>query len=66
MKEKIVRAVAGMFVLTSITLAYFIHIYWLGLGAFVGLNLFQSSFTGFCPLEVVLNKIGIEKGKSCP
>jgi hypothetical protein len=65
MKERIVRAVAGTLVLTSITLAYFVNIYWLGLGAFVGLNLLQSSFTRVCPLELLLDKVGIEKGKSC-
>lgn len=65
MKERIVRAVAGIMVLTSIALAYFVNIYWLGLGAFVGLNLLQSSFTRFCPLELILDKAGIEKGKSC-
>ena len=65
MKERIVRAVAGSMVLISITLAYFINIYWLGLAAFVGLNLLQSSFTRFCPLELMLDKAGIEKEKSC-
>jgi len=66
MRERIVRAVAGTMVLVSITLAYFVHIYWLGLTAFVGLNLLQSSFTRFCPLELILDKAGVEKGKSCP
>lgn len=61
MKEKIVRAVAGAFVLTSISLAYFVNINWLILAAFVGLNLLQSSFTKFCPLECILDRIGIEK-----
>ncbi|HOX83707.1 MAG TPA: DUF2892 domain-containing protein [Chryseolinea sp.] len=65
MKERIIRAVAGTFVLISITLAYFIHIYWLGLAAFVGLNLLQSSFTRFCPLDTILDKVGIQNGKSC-
>jgi hypothetical protein len=59
MKERIVRAVAGTFVLTSITLAYFVNINWLGLAAFVGINLFQSSLTGFCPLEKILDKAGV-------
>lgn len=65
MRERIVRVVAGTMVLISITLAYFISIYWLGLAAFVGINLVQSSFTRFCPLEMILDKIGIEKEKSC-
>ena len=59
MKERIVRAVAGSFVLISITLAYFVHINWLALAAFVGLNLLQSSFTKFCPLELILDKMGV-------
>jgi hypothetical protein len=60
MKERIIRAVAGVFVLTSIVLAIYVNIYWLGLAAFVGLNLFQSSITKFCPLEYFLEKAGIE------
>jgi hypothetical protein len=66
MRERIVRAVAGTMVLVSITLAYFVNIYWLTLTAFVGLNLLQSSITRFCPLEMILDKVGREKGKSCP
>lgn len=65
MRERIVRAVAGVFVLLSITLAYFLNIYWLALAAFVGLNLLQSSFTRFCPLEFILDKAGVEKSKNC-
>lgn len=60
MRERIVRAVAGTMVLISLVLAYFVNAYWLGLAAFVGLNLFQSSFTRFCPLEKILDKIGVE------
>ena len=52
--ETIIRRVAGSFVLLSLTLALTVHIGWLGLAAFVGLNLLQSSFTGFCPLEKML------------
>ncbi len=66
MRERIVRAVAGSMTLISITLAYFIHINWLLLAAFVGLNLLQSSFTKFCPLEIILDKLGVEKSeKDC-
>ncbi|MEO6670320.1 MAG: DUF2892 domain-containing protein [Ferruginibacter sp.] len=64
MKERIVRAVAGSFVLISIVLAYFINIQWLWLGVFVGVNLLQSSFTKFCPLEKILDAAGIS-GKAC-
>lgn len=67
MKERIIRGVAGTFVLISIALAYFINIYWLGLAAFVGLNLLQSAFSRFCPLEKILEKAGVQggDGKTC-
>lgn len=64
MRERIVRAVAGIMVLLSIGLAYFVHIGWLGLTAFVGVNLFQSSMTRFCPLEKILDAFGVEKSES--
>ena len=60
MKERIIRAVAGTFVLLSLALAIWVHIYWLGLAAFVGVNLLQSSFTKFCPLEFFLEKAGVK------
>jgi hypothetical protein len=60
MKERIVRAVAGTFVLTSIGLAYFINMNWIWLGVFVGVNLLQSSFTKFCPLEKILNGLKVK------
>ena len=60
MRERIVRAVAGGLVLLSITLAHFVSINWLWLGVFVGINLFQSSITKFCPLEKILDKAGIK------
>jgi hypothetical protein len=59
MKERIVRAVAGAMVLTSITLAYTVNINWLWLGVFVGVNLLQSAFTKFCPLELILKAAGV-------
>jgi hypothetical protein len=58
--ENIIRAVAGTFVLTSITLSYFVNINWLWLGVFVGVNLLQSSFTQFCPLEKILAAAGLK------
>lgn len=61
MKEKIIRAVAGTFVLTSILLSTFVNPNWIWLGVFVGINLLQSSFTGFCPLEKILDAAGIGK-----
>jgi len=55
MRERIVRVVAGSVVLISVALAYFANINWLWLGVFVGINLVQSSFTKFCPLEKILD-----------
>ena len=60
MKERIVRAVAGSFMLISIILTYYVNINWLWLGVFVGVNLLQSSFTKFCPLNYILNVFGIK------
>ncbi len=64
MKERIVRAVAGTLVLASILLTYLVSMNWLWLGIFVGVNLLQSSFTKFCPLEKILDAAGAE-GKAC-
>jgi hypothetical protein len=64
MKERIIRAVAGTFVLASIVLTYFVNINWLWLGVFVGINLLQSSFTKFCPLEKILEVAGVDNNKS--
>lgn len=52
--ERTIRRVAGSFVLLSVGLSLWVHPGWIGLAAFVGLNLLQSSFTGFCPLESIL------------
>lgn len=59
--EYIVRIVAGIMVLTGISLAYFVSIGWLLLPAFVGVNLIQSSFTKFCPLEILLDKLKVKR-----
>ena len=55
MRERIVRAVAGTIVLVSIALTYFVNDNWIWLTVFVGVNLFQSSFSKFCPLEKILD-----------
>ncbi len=60
--ERIVLLVAGAFILISLALAHFASPYWLWFTAFVGANLFQSAFTGFCPLAVILKKLGRESG----
>ena len=61
MKDRSVRAVAGSFVLISVVLAYYVHMRWLWLAIFVGVNLLQSAFTRFCPLEIILTKQGVKK-----
>lgn len=57
--ERIVRFIAGFFVLTSIVLAYYVHIYWLGLALFVALNMMQSSLTKWCLLNDILRWLKI-------
>ncbi len=57
--ERIVRMVAGVFVVTSVSLGYWVHPGWFFFTGFVGLNLFQSAFTGFCPLEIILRRCGV-------
>ena len=60
MKNRIVRAVAGTFILLSLMLAIYININWLWFTAFVGLNLLQSSFTKWCLMEDILTKFGVK------
>ncbi len=60
--ERIVLAVAGSFILISVLLAHFVSPYWLWFTAFVGANLFQSAFTGFCPLALILRRLGKQSG----
>jgi hypothetical protein len=60
--DKFVLRFAGSMVLLSLLLAHFVSPYWLWFTAFVGANLLQSSFTGFCPLAVMLRKTGMKSG----
>jgi len=60
MRDRIIKAVAGSFVLTGLTLGYFINEYWYLLVAFVGINLFQSSISKWCLLEDILKKNGVK------
>jgi len=57
--ERAVMAFAGVMVLVSVALAVWVSGWWLLLTAFVGLNLFQSAFTGFCPAAMVMKRLGI-------
>jgi putative methionine-R-sulfoxide reductase with GAF domain len=60
--ERLVFAIAGMFILISVALSQLHHVYWLGLTVFVGANLFQTAFTGFCPLAKILGALGVKSG----
>jgi hypothetical protein len=57
--EKAIYILAGSLVLTSTILAALVSLWWLLLAGFVGLNLVQSAFTGFCPAEIVFRKLGL-------
>lgn len=60
--EQYIRIIAGKFILISLGLGYYVTPYWFIFTAFVGLNLIQSAFTGFCPMEKLLAKLGVKKG----
>lgn len=62
--DQLVLAGAGIVVLLSALLAWLVSPVWLLLTAFVGLNLVQSAFTGFCPLAIILKKMGISPGQA--
>jgi hypothetical protein len=64
--ERAVLAFAGSVILLSLLLAHFVAPGWLWLTAFVGANLLQSSFTGFCPLAMMLRKLGLKPGCAFP
>ena len=60
--DKLVLRFAGIFVLVSLLLAHYHSPYWLWFTAFVGANLLQASFTGFCPLATILKRLGAPSG----
>ncbi len=60
--ERSVEAFAGFMVLLSVALTYFVHPWFVWLTVFVGANLFQQAFTGFCPAAMVMRKLGV---RSC-
>jgi hypothetical protein len=60
--DRIVLVFAGTMILLSLLLGYYVSQYWLLLAGFVGLNLLQSAFTGFCPLAIILKKSGVKPG----
>jgi hypothetical protein len=60
--NRYLRMIAGFFVMLSVALSYLHSPYWLFFTAFVGLNLFQSAFTDWCPMITFLKKLGIKEG----
>ncbi|MBN1212948.1 MAG: DUF2892 domain-containing protein [candidate division Zixibacteria bacterium] len=59
--ENSIRLLAGTLILISLALGYFVSPYWLLITTFVGLNLIQSSFTKFCPAEIIFSKVFFNK-----
>ena len=57
--ERGLRLMAGAFILLSLALGYWVNQYWYLFTAFVGLNLFQSAFTNWCPMMTFLRKLGV-------
>ena len=60
--DRAVMAFAGIMILASVLLALYVSPYWLALTAFVGLNLLQASFTGFCPAAMIFSRLGLRSG----
>lgn len=57
--ERALRLIAGIFIMASVALGYYVSPYWLLFTGFVGLNLFQSAFTNWCPMMTILRGLGL-------
>lgn len=62
--DRVILAFGGAMVLLTLLLSHFHSAHWLWFTAFVGANLLQSSFTGFCPLAKILKPLGVKPGKA--
>ncbi len=62
--DSLVMRFAGVFILATLALAHWHSPNWLWATAFVGANLLQASFTGFCPLAIMLRRFGVEPGRA--
>lgn len=67
--ERWIRVIAGLFIMISLALGVeasplFVSPWWLAFTAFVGFNLFQFGFTNFCPLKLILRKLGVPESRS--
>ncbi len=58
-----IHVMAGLFILISLALGVWVSTYWLFFTAFVGANLLQFGFTGFCPMTTILKRLGIPEQK---
>ncbi len=58
--NRLLRMIAGFFIVLSVALAHLHSPYWLFFTAFVGINLFQSAFTDWCPMMTILRKLGVK------
>ena len=68
--ERYIRVIAGLFIMVSLALGIegsplFVNKWFLAFTAFVGLNLFQFGLTNFCPMGIILRKLGVKDGASC-
>ena len=61
MLNRFIKAIARSFILISLLLAYYVNENWIWFTAFVGANLFQSAFTNWCLMEVILKKLGVKE-----
>lgn len=64
--DRWVFRIAGMMILASAALAVWVSLYWLWLAVFVGANMLQASFTGFCPMAKLLARLGVPPGSAFP
>jgi len=63
--ERALRLMAGVAILASLALAHYLSTNWLWFTAFVGLNLFQSAFTNWCPAMTIFRKMGLKDNQDC-
>ena len=62
--DRLVFAIAGLIIFVSVILGATVSPLWLYLTGFVGLNIFQDAFTGFCPMAMILKALGVEAGNA--
>lgn len=62
--DRMIFAVAGCMILVSVLLAVVHSVYWLWFTAFVGANMLQAAFTGFCPMALILKAFGVDPGRA--